>query len=398
MTVDRTPPLAVTRAESPLLLVHRSHQFSSRIPEALGRLMEQYGQLSLGTVARLPRMTGKTAQNFAESISKVPVRIYDPELWVHPSAGWQGADDPLKTTASKWPHMTEQPARPSAKWVGTALTVQKDLGATVLLSANGWISSTNAKANLSKNMKFVDESRALVGDFPMWVNFTLDYTWLTDRSLRNYLIEEIVESNEESWYLRFWWPEVPTRYGQLLDESILKGYAALARECELEDKKLYLPNSGLTGWLASAVGAAGFSTGTSWPEQAFARERIIARSPGSPPAPRIPRLFNEYLMHTMEYGEYERVRFIQGHGEEGSPYLDEIEHEGHSHESAGLHYLMAVGSLTEKLGSRRPDATAERLVRSAMKFVDSLTPVQRLNNISRPTHLKLWKAILSGGQ
>ncbi|MDR8020486.1 hypothetical protein [Nesterenkonia aerolata] len=218
----------------PLFLIHRSHQNANRLPETINYLADSHGDdLALGAVARLPKMTVNTMKTFAQAVSHVPVRIVDPELWRHPGSGWPGAKD-LKSPANEWAYLTKQPEKPVRTWAKAVLDVQRESNASVLLSATGWVSSVEGQHSLQRALTWADASRQDAGSSPLWVNLTLDYSWLTDKRLRNALIEEIVESNEQHWYLRFWWPEVPTRYGQLQDESVLEGYRILARECDVE--------------------------------------------------------------------------------------------------------------------------------------------------------------------
>lgn len=343
---------------------------------------------------RLPAMTANTAKSFMSNVDHVPLRIVDPELWRIPGSGWSEATA-LRATAGAWTHLqSPQPDKVEAAWARTILDVQRDHGASVLLSPNGWVSEVNAAVALRNALKWVHQSRVIVGDTPLWVNLTLDSRWLSDRTLRNILINEIVESNERDWYLRFYWPEVPTRYGQLLDESILSGYKILARDCALEDKRLYLPNTALTGWIATALGAAGFSTGQSWPEQAFARQKIIAiKREGPPPAP-IPRIFDSTILHTMDYNEFVRIRGLPDHKDYTTPFLEEIDADGHTPELAGLHYVASVGNLTARLDDKRPNVVAFQRARKGRKFVDGLSVLDRLSGINRPLHLPLWMDLL----
>lgn len=335
-------------------------------------------------------MTANTAVTFMGNVAHIPTRIVDPELWRIIGTGWPEATS-LNSTASAWSYLhTPQPAKVSASWVRTILDYQRNHNASVLLSATGWVSEVNATASLSKAMEYVQESRDQAQDAPMWVNLTFDSRWLSDRTLRNILLNEIVESNESNWYLRFYWPEVPTRYGQLLDDSILKGYRTLAEECALEEKRLYLPNTGLTGWFATALGASGFSTGQAWPEQAFARQKMIAIKRQGPPPARIPRIFDSKLLHTMDFNEFERVRDLPGHSAASTPFLEEIEANGHTPELASLHYLVAVGNLAGALAKKRPDIAAYRFAQEGQDFADSLDITDRLSGINRPLHLPVW--------
>lgn len=379
----------------PVMLVHRSHRNAGRLPEVLTYLGDRHGaDLGVGTVMRLPAMTANTAKSFMNNVDHVPLRLVDPELWRIPGSGWPEATA-LKVTAGAWTHLqSPQPDKVEVAWARTILDVQRNHGATVLLSPNGWVSEANATVALRNAMKWVHQSREIVGDTPLWVNLTLDSRWLSDRTLRNILMNEIVESNERDWYLRFYWPEVPTRYGQVLDETILAGYKMLARDCTLEDKRLYLPNTALTGWIATALGAAGFSTGQSWPEQAFARQKIIAiKREGPPPAP-IPRVFDSTVLHTMDYNEFERIRHLPDYKEYPTRFLEEIDADGHTPELAGLHYVAAVGNLTARLNDKRPNVVAYQRARKGQKFVDGLSAPDRLSGINRPLHLPLWMNLL----
>lgn len=382
----------------PLFLVHRSYQHAWRTPEVLDDLAENYGtNLSLGTIIRLPKMTKNTAKSFSDSVSHVPVRLIDPEIWRHPDSGWPGESSERinDAKAEEWSYFSSVPQKPTYRWVKDILQVQRDYNASVMLSATGWVRSESGQESLQKAFTFVEASREQVGNQPMWVNLTLDYKWLTDEYLRNALIEEIIESEEQHWYLRFWWPEIQPRYGQLRNEHILEGYKMLTRECDLDDKKLYLPNTGLTGWLMTAMGAAGFSTGMSWKEQAFAQEPVIRRRPNMPAPSRIARLFDAKLLHTLEYEEYMRITKLEGHTSLTTPFLEELNRNGHSHELAGLHYLAAVGALTASLNEKRPNRKVERLIRDAKGFLEKLSPVDQLSKLSYPLHYSVWHSIVS---
>ncbi|QZY50875.1 hypothetical protein [Leucobacter tenebrionis] len=378
----------------PLYLIHRSVQQNQRVPEVMSEIAKANGdRLGLGVIARLPAMTRKTAESFAVETSNIPVRILDPDLYLHRAWGWHDAPE-AKSRWRDWKYFDSRPERVSSSWVKTVLDEQRGLNASVLLSASGWVPEANGQRALQDTLNWVRESRQQAGDSRLWVNLTFDSAWLSNRTLRNFLIEEIVESNEPDWYLRFWWPEVSPRYGQLTDESIVRGYLELAYECDNEGKRLYLPNSGLTGWLLSAKGSAGFSTGTAWGEQAFARQRKMGRQPGSQTPPRIPRLFDPRVLHTLQYLEYERLDELARHSEPDSVYLQEVRESGHTPELAGLHYLAVVGDLTAKLNARNPQNAAARLVRQGLDFMGSLNTVDTLQGPNMPVHLGLWDEVL----
>lgn len=350
---------------------------------------------TLGVAAqiRLPGMSAARAQSFMSDVDQVPVRIADPELWRVPASGWPSAK-PLNTVESKWAYLTSVPSKVSGLWAKAVLDAQRDSGATVLLTATGWLSEANGAKSIASAMDWIAESRRIVGDDPMWVNLTMDSKWLSDTSLRNALIDEIVESSERAWHLRFWWPEVKPRYGQLVDAALLRGYRELATATAVEGKRIYLANSGLTGWVATALGASGFSTGQSWGEQAFAATRPMGSQKGAKRPPKIPRMFDSTVLHTMDFNEYSRLRGMPKHREYSTPYSAEIDTYGHTPERASLHYLLAVGELTASLNGTRPNFLAHNRARRGQKFLDGLSPVDQLNGISKPLHLASWMKLL----
>ena len=373
----------------------RAHQWNARLGEVLDILQREHGRtLGLGTVVPLPSCKPAATSTYMSGMSRVPLRVADPELWRVPGSGWEDAK-PLTTTAQQWSYLTPMPDRVSATWVDSVLNAQRDHGASVLLSATGWVDLADGARSLSTAMDWARESRQRAGGGPLWINLTMDSRWLSDDGLRNTLIDEIVESNERDWYLRFWWPEVTVRYGQLVDDAVLRGYRELAAACSMEDKNLFAPNSGLTGWIATALGARGFSTGQSWAAQAFARQRRIAARPGQPPPPRIPRIFDWTILHTIEHQEFSRLRTHPGHQTLNTAFLQEIDMRGHRPELAGLHYLVAVGGLTATLSGSHPNYKVARRVRQAQKFIDSLKPIDQPAGINRPAHLARWHHLVS---
>lgn len=377
----------------PLLVVNRSFQNAQQLPDVFDHLSTAHGK-NLGVAAqiRLPSMSETRAREYFDRVALVPVRIADPELWRRPGSGWPDAK-PLNQNESKWPYLTSS-ASSGALWVQAVLDAQRSAGATVLLSATGWLRDIDPAKALAEAMATAAESRAQAGDSPMWVNLTMDSRWLSETKLRDALVDEIVESSEDSWQLRFWWPEVTPRYGQLVDDGLLRGYRELVTSAALEGKRVYLANSGLTGWIATALGAAGYSTGQAWGEQAFAAQRRMGSQKGARRPPKLPRFFDSTVLHTMDFNEYSRIRTLPRHREYATPYLAEIDALGHTAERATLHYLLAVGDLTASLNGSRPNFLAHRRVRRGVRFLDGLSPVDQPGGISRPGHLRSWLKLL----
>jgi hypothetical protein len=375
------------------LIVHKSFGKSARLGEVFAGLHGLWGgNLGVGTAIRMTHSSPQIAAKYMSDHSAVPLRLVDPELHHVPDSKFEDADP--KKAADKWPCLEALPEKPNTLWTKSVLEAQKDAGATVLLSASGWVHDVKPEKALQVQMDFVAESRSYAQDAPMMVNLSLDHRWLAEASLRDLLLEEIVERSERHWYLRFYWPLIKTRYGQLLDTAVLDGYREIAALCKDEGKVLFLPNTGLTGWVASALGASGFSTGQSWPEQAFARQQIIAGRKGQQRPPAVPRFFEPTVLHTLEYGEHERLANSDDHLPEANPFALELEAEGYSAEVAGLHYLMSAGELQASLHAKDSRGVARKTVRRARRFVDGLDRAEQLTGANRPQHLEAWHQAL----
>ena len=387
------PLKRILGGQAPTFLTHRSYSNQSRLGEVFDELASTNKRaLGLGIVAKLQDTTPKNNGQHLHGLERVPLRIADPEIYKRPESGWE--DYKPKKVPTPWDYLRDVPSSPNQAWVSAVIEHQLSAGATVALSATGWVSTAKPEAALTNAMAFVNASRTAIGTNPMFVNLTMDFHWLADSDLRGILLHEMTESREKHWYLRFYWPIVTTRYGQLTDENILRGYKILCRAAALEGKRLFLPNSGLTGWLMTSFGATGFSTGTSWPEQAFARQRAMGGRKGQKPPPRTPRMFDRTLLHTLDYTTYGQMQEQPNHRAYETSFSRELEVTGHTPEVAGLHYLTSVGNLQAKL-AKRPNIMASRAVGRGTSFIDSLDRLDRPFAANNPTHLGIWNQILS---
>ena len=385
----------ILKGKVPTFIVQRSAQLNKRTPEVLAGLIDDHGtKLGIGTSVKMWGSSQRTLSDYLGPLDEVPLRIADPVLYRHPNSSWPGMDTIEK--AKKPPTFTfyeDLPTGVDRTWIAKVIQAQYNVGASVALSANGWVSTTNAATALDMAMAVARASRDVVGDKPMFVNLTLDKEWLLDRQLRNLLLRELVESNEKQWYLRFWWPEMTNSYGQLTDDGILRGYMRLASTARIEGKRLFLPNAGLTGWLMAAYGASGFSTGASAADQAFARQRRIGRRKGQKAPPATPRIFDRFLLHTMEHSVFERIRHLPDHRAFPTRFLDEIDAGSHERELAGLHYVKAVGDLQAKMSAKDRLVAAHRPINRASKWVKRLADVDKPTGANNPGHLDVWREL-----
>lgn len=384
----------------PVLLVHKSHQLWQRIPQALGVARRVTGgRIGTGAVARLPRMSPDSARDFLRSCTHASLRVADPEVFALPQTG--SPAKPIPSTSTRhypWATGIPDPQAPEAdkeRWAQEVVYAQILAGANVLLSPTGWVTDQNAVRALREAMSWVVRTRRVLGpEVDFFVNLTLAGGWLTNPQLRQVLLNEIVESTERLWYIRVRWPIVDPRYGQLIDPGMLDGYKDLAATARLEEKILLLPNSGLTGWLATALGATGFSTGTSWPEQAFAEERKMGSTPGRPKPPAIQRYFERSVLHPLPWDDAQALSQVADHVACQCRYCRSLRADGYEKSLASSHYLVRVARLVDELGNVDRRTEALRIVRAARAFVTALPATHALTGAWLPGHLAPWEARL----
>lgn len=191
------------------LLVHKSHQYAQSLNEVVGYARNQVKDgCSIGLVVPF-RQSGDAVRAFMGRFPNTAVRFADPEIHLHPDQ-YDAVSD---TTAGHWAHFTNPvPDPPDKVWSQMLLTEQLRCGATVLLSPTGKVEEANASGSLNDAMDRISMARNIVGEAPLFANLTFDHRWLSQRGLRDRLLDEIVDSSEQHWYLRLsrrctwkWW-------------------------------------------------------------------------------------------------------------------------------------------------------------------------------------------------
>ncbi|HZL06728.1 MAG TPA: hypothetical protein VFE45_15165, partial [Coriobacteriia bacterium] len=227
------------------------------------------------------------------------------------------------------------------------------------------------------------------------VNVTLPPAWLSNQRLLSLLLDEVVDMSELVFYMRVRWPLMPQPYGQLIDASVLDGYIEVANTFEDSDKTLILPNTSLTGWVALAWGAHGFSTGVGGGERAFADTRAIRiKRTGPRPAP-ITRTFATPILHTTDTTTAARLDALPNARACTCRYcvaLRRLPADQHDKALAGGHYLRAAGDLTAAVARNRRGrrSAARSAVASARRTVLRAANFVPLTDANEPRHLSLW--------
>lgn len=387
-----TGATAFIAGRQPMLAVHRSFR-DKDFPTMLRHLRARTADVTNGVVISLSTHNDGKARSEMGDAASADVRLADPQLWKHDTSGWPGVDVGKPKTAWKrtwWTAALPHAAKSDPAWATRILETQLSVvGANMALSATGWVDSANARQSLDDALRWVQVSRSVLGEgVPMFVNLTFDHVWLSNPILRSMLLTEIVESSEDMWYLRFCWPKPMVRYGQLTNPDVLLGYQELCQVAADEGKRVVLANSGLTGWVATALGAAGFSTGTSWPEQAHVMESPMGGNGGPPKE----RYFDRNLLHTVERPTYLRIARSPAHVACACTYSSSLARGAvWDFQHAGYHYLMNAGDLTQQIArATDPRAQAQATVTAAATFAGSLSGATALAGADRPLHLPGW--------
>lgn len=374
----------------PLLAIHQSYR-KNGFSTMFRHLRACTPNVTTGAVISMATVSPTSVERRMTEAGHADLRLADPQLWKHELSGWAGVNAGKPKAASKhswWKHAHGHDAPSNPTWAAMVMQGQRDAGANALLSATGWVDASAVPQGLDDAMRWVQVSRSQVpAGTPMFVNLALDHTWLLQPRLRTLLLTAIVESSEDLWYLRFCWPKQVKRYGQLTHPQVWEGYRELIAVTAAEDKRLVLANVGLTGWVATALGAAGFSTGTSWTEQAF-MEPQQGGGGGDPK----PRYFDRNLLHVIERASQRRITGTQGYVACTCPYSNALSGPGTwDFSNAGHHYLLNVAELVDTVASA-PDAqvSAREIVDAAIAFESKLTGAATLTGNDRPLHLRVW--------
>ena len=381
----------------PLLAIHQSYR-KKGFATAMRHFAARTTNVTTGTVISMPTVSPTSVARRMREGARADLLLADPQLWKHDNSGWAGVVPGEPKNARKhpwWQHARPHDEPSDATWAASVLQAQDDAGANALLSATGWVDASAGRQGLDDALRWVQVSRSQSpGGTPMFVNLTLDHAWLLQPRLRSWLLNAIVESSEEDlWYLRFCWPKQVKRYGQLTHAQIWDGYRELIDVTNAEDKRLVLANVGLTGWVATALGAAGFSTGTSWTEQAFLEPQGGGGRNGAPK----PRYFDRNLLHTIERATQNRITGTTGYATCACPYSTALSNSSTwDFAHAGHHYLLNVAELVEGLATA-PDALvhARTTVDSAIAFHGRLSGAAALAGDDRPQHLPVWENVLA---
>lgn len=377
--------------ERPLFIVHKPHSYHDQVPQLLTQLQaDTAGNLALGVSSWLPSSDQDVHRQFNSSCAAAEVRIVDPRAYTADKTLLH-VKNPADGAADRAPYL-----RGEVSPIAALLDAQRECGANLLLTTGRALDPKDPPGSLAAAVDDGDEALSLLKPGErLALNVTVGPDWLRDSDLLDDMLAELIEMRQFGiWYVRVQWPSTAKSWHQPGDENLLAGYKKLATAAREQRKRLLLPQTGLTGWLALAWGAAGYGTGTSGTIQAFLRESDKGGGGGTPP---VERYFEQQLLHFVERTTHPVLERDPAYIKCTCPYCASLlTEETWSHRDAGHHYLHAAGTLTAEVapsgaGHSQVRAAVTDKVRAAARFAEG----KPLTGHSIPAHLGTWDQALS---
>jgi hypothetical protein len=372
----------------PLFIVHRTYHYWRPLPRLLAQLHAAAGtNLALGVASSLPAATEQSHAAFNSSCSAAAVRLVDPQGYLTDPQDIR-VKEPSGQSKRRASYLGGVPIT-----AGDLLNMQRDRGANLLLTSGRALDQSDAQRSLDAACAEGDDALAMLKPGErLALNLTMSAAWLARPVLRDALLAQLVDQEQfDTWYVRVQWPGSVRAYAQPADAKLLAGYRQLADVAADEERRLLLPQTGLTGWLMLAFGAAGFGTGPTGSYQAFGEP-----GGGGGNKPRIERYFERGLLHTIERTARPMLLDDPAYTKCACTYCRPLfSGAAWSHEYAGLHYLFNAGILAAEVapaaaGRRGTHGAISQKVRAALRFAAG----KALTGNSDPAHLPAWDRLL----
>lgn len=350
----------------PLFIIHRPYRYFDAVPRLLAQLHATAGgNLALGVSSFMSAASPVSHEDWGSSCAAAAVRIIDPAGFIVDPKDVRVKDPSLQ--GLRWaPHLAGGRVP-----VADLLDLQRERSANLLLTSGRALDQSEARDSAAAACDEGDD--ALAGLKPgerLALNLTMSAEWLCRPALLNTLLTELIEKQQfDTWHIRVQWPSKP--WTQPTGEDLLAGYRKLAQVADDEDRRLLLPQTGLTGWLMLAWGGAGFGTGPFSSNQAFLAPTDFGKQP-------LERYFERQLLHFVERTSRRLITTDPGYAECTCPYCRPLlarTATAWSHKYAGLHYQYSAGLLTAltapaAAGRRGPHGAVGKVVRAAARFAD----------------------------
>lgn len=292
------------------------------------------------------------------------------------------------------PHKKEN----AAAIVDEALELQVKCGRKILISPSLTYGLAPGQANRRATQRFAvhADSHSLTKGRELMIGVALHESVVADEEERNDLLNEFVDDwPERPMYLRMC-VTPPESYRQYSKVKALSGLRELVKSLVKNGRRVYLPHSGLFGWLMMPFGAAGFGSGITSTDQSLA-----IRGGGGNAANRIDWYFVPQFLGFVKREEVPRIASVGAYQPCKCPFCPTLPLGKPGHwdiNAAGLHYLWWCARLAAEQNQSPSDvlAAAKKRVADGLVFQKTVREAKViLDPRSSPTHLGAWSEVLA---
>jgi hypothetical protein len=294
-----------------------------------------------------------------------------------------------------WRYLSESnPVVNRNRFVTRVLRAQVAVDRTVLVSP--WLThgTTPSNRNLRTTLAFARaaDGHELVEDRTLLYGLAVTESVLASDTLRNTLIDEVVDLPQRPIYLRVL-ITAPRSFMQYSNEQALKGLRALVEALHANGISTVLPQMGLVGWLMLPFGCPSFGTGIAGSLQRFV-------PPGGFGRP-LEWYFCPSFLGFVLKSEVHQLRAVTGYIDCDCPFCPQLEFAPGgewNRRLAGRHYLWWCARLANEsvdASAPSPQGIRDRIATSQEFWGEVQQEGLLLDQRSEPLHLEVWSEVVA---
>lgn len=373
---------------------HQGKERPDVLTTTLDRIAERQAKWRVGATVFLPRYLPATGQrNATELDDRALYVIGDPETRkMHAPYAQRGRGRTQHAYLAEDNYAVNR-----ARFVGAVLGAQVANGRDVLVSP--WlvhgVTGQDRELDLTIDFARRADASAHARDRTLLFGFEATDHIFADDDARSEMLNKLVELPERPVYLRMMVGGQPNRRGYA-NARALRGLREVVESLAENDRPVFLPQTGLAGWLMLPFGAKAFGAGISSSLQRCTTPDAGGGGGGAPP---LPWYFAPSSLSFVLASELDSLRDVDGWEECECPFCEESppDPRAFNAEAAGQHFLWWCAALANELnGIRDPRARVRTRLRDASQFWQAAQEGGvALDERSQPTHLEAWTAAMA---
>jgi hypothetical protein len=371
----------VTLSIPPVLLLEQAYTQRALLPP-VGLARETEGETPPGLLLSWEHVSQQGVEDGRRDAAPLTPVLADPGACRFNRATIGGA-----APAGAW--IGRREPRSAAEWDATiaeGMAAQRTLEVDALIVPGKTLLQTDFPDGLQDALDAARRSHETrpSGD-PEWLVRVCIYDiWLTDRSLRRTLLNQLTDLPDELGVaLHVEWAK-----STYPDNDLLTGLQTIVSVLAGDGRRVLVMESGLVGWLSIAWGAWGFTAGLA--RASWHRSRETVRR--SNPAPRVEWYLEHQLLHHVRRSEHQRIAPSGRYEQCACAFCQQLVPTGEAawdHKLASQHGLYALSELTDSVAAPTLQERRER-VAGKIEEARALSTFLRLTGEARPAHLDAW--------